>query len=402
MDNRNQFLDDKLQQIAKEFENLHLPDQPDYGLMGGLSGVMLFLFYYSDYKKSEIHRKQAENYLEYIFTYINQADDITISYAEGITGFLSVVLHLVHNGYIDIGSVEIDMTLEKKIYEVCKEGIANNEDDFFYGVGGLLSFLIDKYRFEKELRIKRYISDIVRDLVAREGSGINVFSDYQHDIRHFEISMPHGYSSWIILLSQIFRQGIEEQHCVSSMNNLFRYYEPFLFAEKKGDSYFPEIINIETDITKPIHSRLGWCYGDIPCLLSLLSYADSIQNSKLVDVILKKFDIVSRRREPEQNGIYDSCICHGSAGLGYIFNCLYHRYFHVSYKEAADFWYQQTLALGHFEDGYAGYKKRDWDDGQFMYSKEYGFLEGIAGIGMSILASQSEKYRRWGELLLIF
>lgn len=77
MDNMNQFLDDKLQQIAKEFENLHLPDRPDYGLMGGLSGVMLFLFYYSDCKKTEIHRKQAENYLKYIFTYINQADDIT-------------------------------------------------------------------------------------------------------------------------------------------------------------------------------------------------------------------------------------------------------------------------------------------------------------------------------------
>lgn len=402
MNNMNQILDDKLQQIAKEIENLRLPDQPDYGLMGGLSGIMLFLFYYSDCKKSEIHRKLAEDYLEHIVTYINQTDDITISYAEGITGFLSVILHLVHNGYINKSSVEIDALLIKKIYEVCREGVANMEDDLFYGVGGLLSFLIDKYRFQKELRIKSYISDIVRDLVARKDSDINVFSYYQHDIRHFEISMPHGYSSWIILLSQIFRQGIEEQLCDFSMNNLFRYYEPFLFADKKGDSYFPEIVNIETDITKPIHSRLGWCYGDIPCLLSLLSYADSIQDSKLLDVILKKFDIVSKRRDLEQNGIYDSCICHGSAGLGYIFNCLYHKYFHESYKEAADFWYQQTLALGHFEDGYAGYKKRDWDDGQFVYSKEYGFLEGIAGIGLSILAFQSEKHRRWGELLLIF
>lgn len=46
MNNMNQILDDKLQQIAKEIENLRLPDQPDYGLMGGLSGIMLFLFYY--------------------------------------------------------------------------------------------------------------------------------------------------------------------------------------------------------------------------------------------------------------------------------------------------------------------------------------------------------------------
>lgn len=179
MNNMNQILDDKLQQIAKEIENLRLPDQPDYGLMGGLSGIMLFLFYYSDCKKSEIHRKLAEDYLEHIVTYINQTDDITISYAEGITGFLSVILHLVHNGYIDKSSVEIDALLIKKIYEVCREGVANKEDDLFYGVGGLLSFLIDKYRFQKELRIKSYISDIVRDLVARKDSDINVFLYYQ-------------------------------------------------------------------------------------------------------------------------------------------------------------------------------------------------------------------------------
>lgn len=92
---------------------------------------------------------------------------------------MSVILHLVHNGYIDKSSVEIDALLIKKIYEVCREGVANKEDDLFYGVGGLLSFLIDKYRFQKELRIKSYISDIVRDLVARKDSDINVFLYYQ-------------------------------------------------------------------------------------------------------------------------------------------------------------------------------------------------------------------------------
>lgn len=398
MDDLEQALDIKLQQIAKELENPYLRYKLDYNLMGGLSGVALFLFYYSDYKKSKSYRKQAEDYLEQIFEHFNQSNDIIVNYAEGITGFLSVILHLLSNGYLDKDHVEIDEIIVNNIYNVCREGINNYEDDFFYGTGGLLLFLIDKYRFQKEKKTRKYISTIIKDLVARKVHSTNIFSSYRPDILHFEISMPHGYSSWMILLTQIFQQDIEKELCVFLMHNLYKYYESFLFAEKKGDSYFPEIINDKTDITKPIHSRLGWCYGDIPCLLSLLSYAHSIQNSKLIDLILKRFDTVGKRKELEQNGIYDSCICHGSAGLGYIFNFLYHKYSHTSYKETATYWYRRTLEIGHFEDGCAGYKKRDWLNNQFVYTNEYGFLEGIAGIGLSLMAFQTEKYSHWENL----
>jgi len=95
--------------------------------------------------------------------------------------------------------------------------------------------------------------------------------------------------------------------------------------------------------------------------------------------------------------VRDAGICHGSAGIA----LLYHRMFletHCSeFKEATEFWIQQTLEFSRFEDGLAGYKtwqKEGW-------KCDYSLLAGIAGIGLVLLFYLENNQQTWDELFLI-
>lgn len=52
-------------------------------------------------------------------------------------------------------------------------------------------------------------------------------------------------------------------------------------------------------------------------------------------------------------------------------------------------------------EGPAGFQKRSYANNQFIYTSEFGLLEGITGIGLSIMGLLSDKHDKWKELLLI-
>lgn len=88
--------------------------------------------------------------------------------------------------------------------------------------------------------------------------------------------------------------------------------------------------------------------------------------------------------------------CHGYVGVAHIFNRVYQLTKIVKFKDAASFWYKETLSFAKFNNGYAGYMtyKNGWQ-------LELGLIQGFAGIGLSLISVTSSQASKWDECLLL-
>jgi hypothetical protein len=64
-------------------------------------------------------------------------------------------------------------------------------------------------------------------------------------------------------------------------------------------------------------------------------------------------------------------------------------------NEANEYWRDITLKMAYHKDGLAGYKMYHGDEG---WQNKYSVLEGIAGIGLSMISSVNPD---WDEILLL-
>lgn len=71
------------------------------------------------------------------------------------------------------------------------------------------------------------------------------------------------------------------------------------------------------------------------------------------------------------------------------------------FKDAADYWFEQTLKMAFFEDGLAGFKAFEMPDQKPTWVNKYGLLEGIAGIGLAMLTYDNKMEPVWDECLLL-
>lgn len=106
----------------------------------------------------------------------------------------------------------------------------------------------------------------------------------------------------------------------------------------------------------------------------------------------------SQRKDFEKNGIVDAGICHGTAGIAHIFNRFFFETKMPIFKDTANYWIKETLKMATHDDGLAGYKsfysEKEW-------VKEYGLLEGVAGIGLALLSHISDEEPTWDRCLLL-
>lgn len=72
------------------------------------------------------------------------------------------------------------------------------------------------------------------------------------------------------------------------------------------------------------------------------------------------------------------------------------------FAETRDYWIGETLRMGRLEEGLAGYGA--WHgEGYGGWKREYGLLEGIAGIGLMLLAALANdpKSDQWMRFFML-
>ena len=133
----------------------------------------------------------------------------------------------------------------------------------------------------------------------------------------YNISLSHGMSSIAAFLIQLFKLNFAKDRTVNLLTGTVNYILDQITYSKESLSYFPVFSKESSPGNR--NSRLGWCYGDLGIAHILWQAAIVLKNKELENVSMQILRYNTNRRDLKENAIKDAGLCHGSAGVSYIF-----------------------------------------------------------------------------------
>lgn len=151
---------------------------------------------------------------------------------------------------------------------------------------------------------------------------------------------------------------------------------------------------------EPQPARLAWCYGDLGIATALFGAArhagEPTWEAEALGIAR-----ASAARPVGSCGVVDAGLCHGSGGLGHLFNRIYQASGDEAVREAALAWFDWTLDYRKPGEGVGGFLAWDADDQNEMgFLPTPGFLTGGAGVGLALLAGLTSIEPSWDRILL--
>jgi lantibiotic modifying enzyme len=390
----------KLSQIGDEVVK-HMGDikADEIGLMGGKAGLALFLFYYAMFTQDDQYADHGVEMLSQIFDAIN--DGFTYhTHAGGLAGIGWTVEHLARNGFIDIDTNEtledVDPYLDKAmIYD-----INNGNFDYLHGAVGNGAYFLTRL---KNPRAKEYLKGLIDQMEAvahRDDDGSFKWLstlDIEKETKGYNLSMSHGIASIITFLGKVLAAGIHKEKTRELLDGAVKYLLKFKLDRKEFASNFPSWIQEGEPLTA---SRLAWCYGDLGAGIALYLAAQCAGNKEWEKIAVDTLLDSTSRRGAQENSVLDVGLCHGASGIMHIYNRAYHYTGIDTFKETALYWAEHVLSMATFEDGYAGYKT--WRTEKYGgWTPSTGYLEGVSGIGLALIALLSDIDPKWDYSLFI-
>ncbi|MBO4814379.1 MAG: hypothetical protein J5523_05415 [Muribaculaceae bacterium] len=368
-------IEDILEGVAKTVrQKLETTATLNYSLLGGNFGEILFLYYYS--RVNHDYLAIAEQQTDRMFADMSRIMSIA-SYCNGLAGLAIGLNELQRDGFMQ-GIDDAIEVFDDAIETQQQEDFRSNRHDFLHGFIGLGFYWLMRYRnsgvgIKPLMEIVEYLSTTCNEVdemlrwLLPEG---------KRDSR-YNISLSHGLSSTIILLTRIDLLSTLTKHEHAEIERLVSGAVSYLNYNRldlnRFGSWFP-MSSIDT--ANPAKSRLAWCYGDLGVAQALLS-------ANRIGLALDVFQHSALRRDLIENRVYDATICHGTAGLGTFFDYLAHCHPSKLFLDAADYWRNQTLRKVEYVNGNAQFRHMSGLNGKF--EEGHGILVGTAGVGLYLL-----------------
>ncbi|MCQ2319126.1 MAG: hypothetical protein MJZ90_09445 [Bacteroidales bacterium] len=207
-------------------------------------------------------------------------------------------------------------------------------------------------------------------------------------------------SAVVLVLARILKLCSNEQKAKVELmiTNSVNYILSQEIDVNKYGSFFPYTsLDNDVDIAG---SRLAWCYGDLGICAMLYQAGIAMNRKNWIDIAVKIMMYAAKyRRNLKDNLVADSCFCHGAAGIGHIFYRMWWNTRISEFKDATDYWFEETIKMADFNDGYAGFKK--WKGKENGYINETSLLNGIAGIGLALATYSCNAEPQWDRCLLL-
>jgi lantibiotic modifying enzyme len=382
---------EKIEEIA-DYLCRHSDATTGYGLFTGKTGVALFFYYY--------HRLTGDrSYLDRIRDLLNEAiNDMNaqgmpyFSHCDGISGAAWCIDFLYEENILDFGSdVIFGPDFLNIVGSQAKGYLRQNNFDYLHGAIGLLLYLIDR-----GIDVGNSI-EMLLTMADEQPESIKWRSPNhkQKSEDCFNLSLAHGNSSILHLLCASLATG-ENDRIKDKIEKLVNFILNCKRLPGLTFSFFPNLIPIPERFEYE-DSRLAWCYGDLGISYLLYRAGCKLDNKSLQLEALQILEETTKRRSDKETFIADANFCHGTIGIAHIYNRLFCLSGMDSFKDAAEFWYDRTIAYGNVEDGAAGYET--WRVGGS--EKVTTLLEGISGVGLGLISAVSDISPAWDKFVLL-
>ena len=384
----------KIDEIASILLNV-CPKQ-GFGLYTGNAGIALFLFYYARFRSDEEILRYASDYMEGVFKQIRETPHPPFSHCSGVAGVGWLLHHLCQHGFMQDDPDENSPDVDDYLYHRALNEMERGHYDFLHGAMGVVLYFIKRNHLEYLRHLIRNLEQIA--LWDEDGAKWRSALFRQKEKSGFNICLSHGSSGIALVLYKALQVMPEDEQVRALLKGTVTYILDQEIDVEKYGSYFPNIsIESQSELYK---SRLAWCYGDLGVAMSVWQSGLLLNKREWTDKGFKVLLHLAGRRGLVENRVQDAGFCHGTAGVAHFFNRLYRITQRMEFIEAADYWHLETLKMATFTDGLAGYKA--------LHSEEHGgwqtsetLLEGIAGIGLSLLSSVMPEDPAWDECMLL-
>jgi lantibiotic biosynthesis protein len=371
-------------------------ETPYHSLHADTGGKLLFLYEYSKWTKD---KNVTKNFQLSLINFVDHFSETpTNTFCAGTIGNIWLLEYFYKEDIIDNLLIEYKTIVNTSYYNWGKAFIENKNYDFLHGLLGLI-YSGNYCNVIDDTMISDFINEMLKDL--KSDGEIAYFTDWMsaktEGLNHQEkvnFGLSHGLPSAIVILININSTDNKYKKVAIQLAEFIIKYKKKYFS----NSLYNTILNDRKNDDE--NSRLAWCYGDIGIALSLWQLGKKLNLDKYKNESISIMKHSCLRKNLEENLIYDAGLCHGSSGIAEIFLIFYRETKLKEFKIAADYWIKQTLDMAKHKDGLAGYLtylKYTPD----KYIKDFGFLEGISGIGLSLLSSINDKSSNWNQCLLM-
>jgi lantibiotic biosynthesis protein len=324
---------------------------------------------------------------------------MTASLYSGFAGIAWAAQHvteLLGGSSDDLG--EIDLALETYL----TQSPWNHQYDLINGLVGIGVYCLERASSPVATRCLELVVERLSELAERSGDGLRWHTRpdllipeqrEKYPQGYYNLGLAHGLPGIIALLARMHAAGISREKTGQLLEGAVQW----LLQQRLPPGTQSSFPLFHVPGGHPGDCRLAWCYGDAGVAAALLLASRSVREKTWEQEALA----IARRaavRDGQTCGVVDASFCHGSSGLAHIFNRFYQATHDEVFAVASRYWIERTLQSCKPGNGPAGYGFNAGDSGlQAMY----GMLNGIAGIGLSLLAATSTIEPSWDRMFLV-
>lgn len=345
----------------------HYAETNNLGLLQGQSGMSIFYFNLFQLTNNPVHEDFAYKILENITLKINEIRN-NHSFVDGLCGIGWFIEYLAQNQFIENNTNEVlsdvDSLFKDSIFNLLNfrftDGLISYGMYFLARLSNSDNFSIE---FKKMLvQIVNYLECYLPEKVSEADEPEN-------------LTLLQGYLAVIPFLCQVYNANVNNYRILRILE---KYVDSILQFEKQQET----ALRFPNQIYKGVY-HLQWNCGDLAVANALLQ-ASKITNNKEWEN--KALEILLRTTLVKEINSSSIAIIDGTAGIAYLYNRLFQHYQIPELKEAAFFWLDRTLNLL---------------ENQNEVTTEYGLLNGLAGVGLMLMATISEIEPSWDSAVLM-
>jgi hypothetical protein len=371
-------------------------------LASGTSGLALFFAYLDAARQDTEAGEHAVDLLGRSIDGLAQETLIPSLYA-GFCGVGWVIEHLTREFY------EGDDDLTGPIDAALRERLDNAPDRLHFelvlGLSGIGLYLLERMPHPDAEELLGKTLDHLEESAEESPDGCTWFTPadwiapWQRENLPdgcYNLGVAHGVPGVLGFLAAAQSLGVRDPRIPRFADGAVRWLLRHRLPAG-GDSIFPAL-SVPGKELEP--TRTAWCYGDLGVAAVLLAAARAFDRPDWEEEALAAARLATRRSLEPVMAI-DTGLCHGTAGLGHLFNRMYQATGDPELKEAALDWFRRTLTMRAPGQGVAGFLA--WtgtQPGDRSWQGDPGFLLGAAGIGLALLAAVSEVEPAWDRVLL--